>query len=159
CTCTPPSPSTPSTQGTRNRPHDAYRFARGARLEVQPYESLDKGLRTIQLARPLDFAALTDHAEMLGETEICQSPGLPDMIDFNPGGLAGWRQASSGSACTRSQVIQPTERVSTSGPAGPAAAASTAFAPCGPIPTPLRSDASQDGSGARVELTDLVHAR
>ena len=66
-----------STQGTRNRPHDAYRFARGARLEVQPYDSLGKGLRTIQLARPLDFAAVTDHAEMLGETEICQTPGLP----------------------------------------------------------------------------------
>ncbi|MCH6563932.1 MAG: DUF3604 domain-containing protein, partial [Myxococcales bacterium] len=32
------------TQGTRNRPHDASRFARGARLEVQPYDSLDKGL-------------------------------------------------------------------------------------------------------------------
>lgn len=105
-----------STQGTRNRPHDAYRFARGARLEVQPYDSLGKGLRTIQLARPLDFAAVTDHAEMLGETEICQTPSLPDMIDFNPGGLAGWRQASSGSACTRSQVIQPTERASTSRP-------------------------------------------
>ncbi|MCZ6712493.1 MAG: DUF3604 domain-containing protein, partial [Deltaproteobacteria bacterium] len=79
-----------STQGTRNRPYDAYRFTRGARPEVQPYDSLGQGLRTIQLARPLDFAAV---------------------------------------------------------------------APCGPIPTLLRSDASQDGSGARVELTDRVHAR
>ncbi len=34
------------TQGTRNRPHDAYRFAYGARLEVQPYDSLGRGLRT-----------------------------------------------------------------------------------------------------------------
>ena len=50
-------------------------------------------------------------------------------------------------------------RVDLEAGAGPAAATSTAFAPCGPIPTPLRSDASQDGSGARVELADLVHAR
>ena len=65
-----------STQGTRNRPADAYRFARGERIGVQPYDRDGKPLREIKLARPLDFAAVTDHAELLGEAHICNTPGL-----------------------------------------------------------------------------------
>jgi hypothetical protein len=65
-----------ATQGTRNGPHDAYRFARGEPLGIQPY--LDgRPLRTVRLARPLDFAAVTDHAELFGEVTICETPGLP----------------------------------------------------------------------------------
>jgi hypothetical protein len=66
-----------STQGTRNRPADAYRFARGEPLGIQPYAADDSALRSVRLARPLDFAAVTDHAELLGEQNICASPDLP----------------------------------------------------------------------------------
>jgi len=66
-----------STQGTRNRPADAYRFARGERLGIQPYTATGDPMRSVQLARPLDFAAVTDHAELLGEWNICNTPGLP----------------------------------------------------------------------------------
>jgi len=66
-----------STQGTRNRPRDAYRFARGEALGIQPYDAEGHALRHLQLARPLDFAAVTDHAELLGETETCSDPGRP----------------------------------------------------------------------------------
>jgi hypothetical protein len=66
-----------STQGTRNRPRDAYRFARGEPMGIQPYDGTGRALRTLQLSRPLDFAAVTDHAEQLGETLICQTPELP----------------------------------------------------------------------------------
>jgi hypothetical protein len=66
-----------STQGTRNRPRDAYRFARGEPMGIQPYDGTGRALRTLQLSRPLDFAAVTDHAEQLGETIICQTPELP----------------------------------------------------------------------------------
>jgi hypothetical protein len=66
-----------STQGTRNTPRDAYRFARGERIGLQPYDDRGRPLRSLQIGRPLDFAAVTDHAEMLGETEICKTPGLP----------------------------------------------------------------------------------
>ena len=66
-----------STQGTRNRPRDAYRFARGEPMGIQPYDGSGRALRTLQLSRPLDFAAVTDHAEQLGETIICQTPELP----------------------------------------------------------------------------------
>jgi hypothetical protein len=63
-----------STQGTNVGPHDAYRFALGERIPVQPYDPDGNGLRSTQIARPLDFAAVTDHSEFFGETEICTHP-------------------------------------------------------------------------------------
>ncbi len=62
-------------QGTRSRPRDAYRFARGEAVGVQPYDADGRPLRSARLRRPLDFAVVTDHAELLGETRICQAPG------------------------------------------------------------------------------------
>jgi hypothetical protein len=62
-------------QGTRNTPRDAYRFARGEAIGVQPYGDDDQPLRTLQLKRPLDFAMVSDHSEMTGETELCRRPG------------------------------------------------------------------------------------
>ena len=49
---------------TRLTPADAYRFARGEALPVH-------GGGTHRLARPLDFAAVTDHAEYFGLTQVC----------------------------------------------------------------------------------------
>jgi hypothetical protein len=63
-----------NTQGTIVGPHDAYRFALGERLGVQPYDEQGNPTRYTQLQRPLDFAAVTDHAELFGETEICTNP-------------------------------------------------------------------------------------
>lgn len=65
-----------NTQGTVITPHEAYRFALGERLGIQPYTESGTPLRFTQLARPLDFAAVTDHAELFGETEICTNPDL-----------------------------------------------------------------------------------
>ena len=55
-----------ATQDTRARPADAYRFARGESIGVQPYDADGKALRSQQLLQPLDFAAVTDHSELLG---------------------------------------------------------------------------------------------
>jgi hypothetical protein len=63
-----------STQGTRVSPREAYQFARGASLGIQPHTEDGKPLRRVQLARPLDFAAVTDHSEQLGEVHICNTP-------------------------------------------------------------------------------------
>jgi hypothetical protein len=63
-------------QGTRARPADAYRFAKGEAIGMQPYDADGRPARQIRLSRPLDFAVVTDHAELLGETHICQTPGL-----------------------------------------------------------------------------------
>ncbi|MCH7599550.1 MAG: DUF3604 domain-containing protein [Myxococcales bacterium] len=65
-----------STMGTRNRPADAYRFAWGERIGIQPYSEGGRPTRSVRLERPLDFAAVTDHAELLGETRICNSPDM-----------------------------------------------------------------------------------
>ena len=64
-----------STQDTRNTPRDAYRFARGERLGIQPYDENGKALRSVQLDRPLDFVAVSDHAELLGEVRMCMTEG------------------------------------------------------------------------------------
>lgn len=61
-------------QDTRNTPGDAYRFAQGEPMGIQPYDDEGNALRKIQLERPLDFTAVTDHAEFLGEVRICFDP-------------------------------------------------------------------------------------
>jgi hypothetical protein len=73
-----------SSQDTRNTPHDAYRFARGAEVGLQPYDAEGKPLRSAQLRRPLDFTVVTDHAEMFGEVRICKDPDVAGYdSDFN----------------------------------------------------------------------------
>lgn len=59
----------------RHTPDDAYRFARGAALRLPPLGPDGEGTQTVQLSRPLDFAAVTDHSEFLGEVEACSLPG------------------------------------------------------------------------------------
>ena len=55
-------------QGTRNTPRDAYRFARGEAVGIQPFDENGRALRSVRLRRALDFAVVTDHAELLGPT-------------------------------------------------------------------------------------------
>lgn len=55
--------------GTRLTPFDAYRFARGAEVEVN-------GIRH-KLDRPLDWVAVTDHAEYIGEMYTTFTDGAP----------------------------------------------------------------------------------
>ncbi len=58
-------------------PEDAYRFARGESIPFYPLDESGKPVGTISLQRPLDFASVTDHAEFLGETALCRTPGSP----------------------------------------------------------------------------------
>jgi hypothetical protein len=64
-----------STQGTRTTPDQAYRFARGEALGIQPWTEGGKAQRSLQLRRPLDFAMVSDHAELIGEVYMCNTPG------------------------------------------------------------------------------------
>jgi hypothetical protein len=64
-------------QDTRNTPADAYRFARGESVGLQPFDAQGQALRSARLHRPLDFAAVTDHSEMLGEVRTCERTDLP----------------------------------------------------------------------------------
>lgn len=58
-------------------PADAYRFARGREVALPPLGPDGQGTRTVRLAQPLDFAAVTDHAEFLGEVAQCTDPSRP----------------------------------------------------------------------------------
>lgn len=69
-------------QGSRGRPDDAYRFAKGEAIGVQPFSAEGKPAQEIRLRRPLDFAVVTDHAELLGETRICSTPGVEGHEDW-----------------------------------------------------------------------------
>jgi hypothetical protein len=63
---------------TRTRPDDAYRFASGAgpaRMDVITQSGLVHS--EVRIPRPLDFAAVTDHAEMIGAPVVCTTPGNP----------------------------------------------------------------------------------
>jgi hypothetical protein len=55
--------------GARLTPFDAYRFARGEDVSVNNVLH--------RIGRPLDFAAVSDHAEFLGEMLSAQVPGAP----------------------------------------------------------------------------------
>jgi hypothetical protein len=66
-----------NAQDTRNGPRDAYRFAKGMALGIQPYDDQGLALRNVRIDRPLDFAAVTDHAEMFGEVRNCNTEGAP----------------------------------------------------------------------------------
>ncbi|TDG12113.1 DUF3604 domain-containing protein [Seongchinamella unica] len=65
-----------SAFGTTTTVDDAYRFARGEslplRLRGDPPGSTAP---VMQLPSPLDFIAVTDHAEALGEVRLCYDPG------------------------------------------------------------------------------------
>jgi hypothetical protein len=65
----------------RTTPRDAYRFAIGQQIGLPPYDAMDQPTRFAQLRRALDFTAVTDHAEFLGETRTCTTPGLPGYDD------------------------------------------------------------------------------
>ena len=58
---------------SRNDAAAAYRFAKGESVPLPPFDKDGQSLegRTLQLSAPLDFAAVTDHAEYLGEVSLC----------------------------------------------------------------------------------------
>ena len=66
---------------TLNAPRDAYRFANGEAIGLAPYDGMGNPARMIQLGRPLDFTAVTDHAEGFGLQSVCFLPGLPGYDD------------------------------------------------------------------------------
>jgi Protein of unknown function (DUF3604) len=57
---------------------DAYRFARGAPMPLHlSGDSPDFQQPVLQIDTPLDFVAVTDHAESLGETRLCYITDAP----------------------------------------------------------------------------------
>ncbi|MDI1476816.1 DUF3604 domain-containing protein [Polyangium sp. y55x31] len=63
-------------------PADAYRFARGEAILLPPLDASGKGTREARIDRPLDFVAVTDHGEFLGEMYHCMTPTSPKYDTF-----------------------------------------------------------------------------
>ncbi|MGC6512408.1 MAG: DUF3604 domain-containing protein [Parvibaculales bacterium] len=91
--------------GTRLFPADAYRFAKGERVMLPSPEGGTE--KTLQLMRPLDFVAVTDHSDTFGEGYICRTPGAFSGYDsdlcqtFRAGGERGVRVFMSEAAMPR----------------------------------------------------------
>ncbi|NRA00640.1 MAG: DUF3604 domain-containing protein [Myxococcales bacterium] len=64
------------SMGTPTTPDDAYRYASGEAIEVYTGDPA-AGMRPARIDRPLDFAAVTDHAEWMAEVSLCKTPGSP----------------------------------------------------------------------------------
>lgn len=62
--------------GTKATPDDAYRFAQGEPIDVLG--------EAVKIVRPLDFAAVTDHSEYLGELYTIQSENAPGYNTLTP---------------------------------------------------------------------------
>jgi hypothetical protein len=78
----------------RTTPADAYAFAQGAPVQLPPLDGFGVGTQTLAIDRPLDFVALTDHSEFLGEVELCSTPGsttydTQDCADYRLAGNTG----------------------------------------------------------------------
>lgn len=66
-------------------PEGAYRFAMGEPVAAPPYDAAGNSLiPPYQIDRPLDFAAVTDHGEWLGERELCEDPSLDPLAYSSP---------------------------------------------------------------------------
>ena len=57
--------------GVRTFPEDAYRYAKGEEIPFLPLDENGEMAGTARIDRPLDFVAVTDHAEFLGEWQLC----------------------------------------------------------------------------------------
>ncbi len=58
-------------------PDDAQRYARGEPIPFWPLDASGAPVGSARIDRPLDFLAVTDHGEFLGERAVCRTPGSP----------------------------------------------------------------------------------
>ncbi len=79
-------------QGTRTTQEDAYAFARGEAIPLQPYAQDGTPTRMAQIERPLDFVMLSDHAEFLGTLGVCNDP---DSMGYESAQCVDYRAAQA----------------------------------------------------------------
>ena len=61
----------------RVTPEEAYAYARGQEVRLPPLDAAGEGTLAVVNDRPLDFAAVTDHAEFMGEQSLCSDELSP----------------------------------------------------------------------------------
>lgn len=65
------------SRGMLGTVEDAYRYARGEEIGLGPFDAERAGMRRVRIETALDFAAVTDHAEWMGEVVVCTEPDSP----------------------------------------------------------------------------------
>ena len=66
-----------AANSTGATPEDAHRYARGEEIPIFPINDKGVAVGRTKLDRPLDFLAVTDHGEFLGERALCRTAGSP----------------------------------------------------------------------------------
>ena len=66
-----------AANSTGSTPSDANRYAKGEPISFFPLDDEGVPQGTAQIDRPLDFLAVTDHGEFLGERALCRTEGSP----------------------------------------------------------------------------------
>src|SRR5262245_36532426 len=80
---------------TKTTPRQAYEFAKRAALGLAPFDAEGNPAHTVQLGRPLDFAAVTDHSEGFGTQDVCFDSSAGGFLDgYNSSPCQSLRQAS-----------------------------------------------------------------
>jgi len=100
---------------TKNPPSDAYKYAKGQPIQITNPQG--EQTRCAQLARPLDWAALTDHSEFFGELTMCGTPAAPghdsetcQKFRANPGDIARYQvRTADGRMMPLSNVVSVRE--------------------------------------------------
>ena len=64
-----------AANSTGATPEDANRYARGEYIPFFPLNEQGQPIGRVKIDRPLDFLAVTDHGEFLGERALCRTPG------------------------------------------------------------------------------------
>jgi len=77
--------------GARTTPDDAYRFARGYAISLPPFDADGRSQRRLKIDRPLDFAAVTDHAEDLADVRLCSDPQWGMSDNYSCGMSGKWK--------------------------------------------------------------------
>jgi hypothetical protein len=66
-----------AANSTGATPEDAQRYARGGEIPFFPLDENGVAIGRAKIDRPLDFLAVTDHGEFLGERAICRTESSP----------------------------------------------------------------------------------
>lgn len=106
--------------GVQTTPDDAYRYAKGEAIPHLPRDENGNMSGMAQIDRPLDFVAVTDHAEYLGEVQLCTDE---NSASYNTEYCQGVRGGGLGvmRMIATALVLEPAVRISPVCPAGDAA--------------------------------------
>ena len=66
-----------AANSTGATPEDAHRYAKGQEIPFFPLDEDGVAVGRAKIDRPLDFLAVTDHGEFLGERALCRNENSP----------------------------------------------------------------------------------